>query len=471
MQNTDDIGKWNDCLEVIKDNIGEAAFNDWFSVSTCEAYENNLVTIRVPSDFFRKVYEDRFPNVIRVAMLKVYGKGVQLRYRIGVVRNDKESDILVKPPRVSTIEDPDYKSSRLSYSPYDSNGSDCSISQLNRHYNFENYCVGESNRLPCSMAEYIADHPEKPDFNPFFLWGDVGVGKTHLIQSIGTRIKENNPRAKVLYVTMRLFQHQQQIAQIEKKVPDFLQFYQGIDVLLIDDLQELKASAPKTMEALFTVFNHLHQRNKKLIFTCDRAPQDLDGITDRLIDRFKWGLTEHLPKPDFQLRKKILLSKAEMSGLSLSEEILDAIARRITGSVRELEGVLRSILSRSIALNAPIDLNLVREVIRQCTGSCKSKKKSLNFEMIVEATAGYYHINPDILFVRNRVKDIADARQVVMYLASKLTGLSSTAIGVKLNRAHTTVLHGIKSVEDHIEREKGLYDAVREIETMLESNL
>lgn len=463
------IKKWNEVLKIIKDNIGESLFSDWFSASSCESYENNLVSVRVPSHFIRKVYEDRFCNVIRVAMLKVYGPDVQLQYLIGVVRDDKESDMVVRSPRVSPAVKQVISNSDASSSTIE-NVRNTGDSQLNRLYNFENYCVGESNRLPYSIAEFIANNPENPDFNPFFLWGDVGVGKTHLIQSIGTRIKERNPGAKVLYVTMRMFQHQQQVASIAHKLPDFLAFYQDMDVLLIDDLQELKSSAPKTMEALFTVFNHLHQRNKKLIFTCDRAPQDLDGITDRLIDRFRWGLTEHLPKPDQALRRMILKSKAEMSGLSLSDDILDMISERVSGSVRELEGILRIILSRSIMLNSAITIPLVRDVLRQHAGK-KPAKKIINFEMIVEATADFYNLNPEVLFARNRVRDVADARQVVMYLANKLTGLSSTAIGVKLNRAHTTVLHGIKSVEDHIECEKGLYDAVHSIETTLADNI
>jgi len=462
----DCVIKWKQCLEIIKDNIGERLFSDWFSVSSCESYEANLVTVRIPSDFIRKVYEDRFSNIIRVAMYKVYGPEVQLQYLIGVVHNDRKSDVVLKAPRMSPAIQPVADNRNNQSVPFDRQESDLFDSQLNRSYNFENYCVGESNRLPYSMAEYIAEHPENPDFNPFFLWGDVGVGKTHLIQSIGTRIKEHNPSARVLYVTMRLFQHQQQVASITKKLPDFLNYYQKIDVLLIDDIQELKASAPKTMDALFTVFNHLHQRNKKLIFTCDRAPQDLDGITDRLIDRFKWGLTEHLPKPDLALRKMILKSKAEMSGLRLPEDILDMISARVTGSVRELEGILRSILSRSITLNSEITPALVRDVLRQNCGK-KANKRFINFEMIVEATAEFYHLNPEVLFARNRVRDVADARQVVMYLANKLTDLSSTAIGVKLNRAHTTVLHGIKSVEDHLDFEKGLCDAVHSIENAL----
>jgi chromosomal replication initiator protein len=230
----------------------------------------------------------------------------------------------------------------------------------------------------------------------------------------------------------------------------------------MDDLQELTTRG--TMDLLFPIFNHLHLQGKKLIFTCDRAPYELDGLTDRLIDRFKWGVTEQLPKPDLELRKKILHSKALKNGLTLSEDVLNVIAEDVTGSVRELEGIVMGIITHSIALNCPITVELAREVMKH---SMQTRKKIINFDMIVEATADFYNLNPDVIFSKSRLRDIADARQVIMYLANKLTGLSSPAIGQKLNRRHATVLYGIKTIKDRIPFSKDLSDAVEGIESVL----
>lgn len=336
--------------------------------------------------------------------------------------------------------------------------------QLNPAMTFENYCQGESNKLPYTIAHYIAENPNKSDFNPFFLYGSVGVGKTHLIQAIGIRIKEKNPRARILFLPMRQFQNMYVNAVIKKEVPVFINwFQQNVDVLLLDDLQEI-AGKEKTAETLFPIFNHMHHNGKQLVFTCDRPPVELDGVEDRLIDRFKWGVTEELPKPDYMLRRKILKYKAQKNGLDLSDEIIDCIASGATGSVRELEGIVMGILTRSITLNCPVTLELTKEVMRHTVKSAPSGKP-VNFDMIVDATAEYFKLNPDVIFSKNRVRDIADARQIIMYLSHDLTGLSSTAIGAKLNRKHATVLHGITAVQDRIQYAKDVQEAVTAIKS------
>ncbi len=239
-----------------------------------------------------------------------------------------------------------------------------------------------------------------------------------------------------------------------------------MDVLLIDDLQEL-SHKDGTANVLFPIFNHLHQNGKALVFTCDRPPMELDGIADRLIDRFKWGITERLPKPDFALKKKILEFKASKNGLSLPKDVIELIAEQSTGSVRELEGIVMGILTRSITLNSPITLQLAQEVMKHSIK--KQEQKTINFDMIVEATAEFYRLNPDVIFSKSRVRDIADARQVIMYLCHKLTSLSSSAIGQKLNRRHATVLHGISAIADRLPFAKDLSVAVETIEEDLRS--
>lgn len=459
--------KWAKCLEIIRDNIGETRTNTWFACAQPLCFEDCRLTLGLPSYFYYEKYEDDFINLLSDTLRKVFGEGVQLEYQIGIIKNDDASNVTLRSPQQSRVIKNKYVRSMQAPSPLGDSKNENTPDfdpQLNESLCFENYCVGQSNRLPFTIAEYIANNPGKNDFNPFFLYGEVGVGKTHLIQSIGIRVKERNPHAKVLFVTLRQFQNLMANATIHKQIPSFLNWFQQMDVLLIDDLQEL-SHKDGTANVLFPIFNHLHQNGKALVFTCDRPPMELDGIADRLIDRFKWGITEKLPKPDYALKKKILDFKAKKNGLNLPEEVISLIAEQSTGSVRELEGIVMGILTRSITLNAPITLQLAQEVMKHSIK--KVEQKAINFDMIVEATAEFYKLNPDVIFSKSRVRDIADARQVIMYLSHKLTTLSSSAIGNKLNRRHATVLHGISAIADRLPYAKDLSIAVDSIEAEL----
>ncbi len=298
--------KWDRCLEIIRGSIGETKTSTWFSPARPLHFENNRLTLGIPSRFFYEKYEDEFYYILSSTLKKVYGDNVQLDYELFIIKNDTDSKVKIKASQRS--EDVKGKLSQIVTPPRPSAGLNKGLKdefdpQLNESLTFENYCIGGSNRLPYTIAEYIANNPGKNDFNPFFLYGSVGVGKTHLIQAIGIRVKERNPKAKVLFVTLRQFQNLMANATIHKQIPSFLNWFQQMDVLLIDDLQEL-SHKDGTANVLFPIFNHLHQNGKALVFTCDRPPMELDGIADRLIDRFKWGITEQLPKPDLALRKK-----------------------------------------------------------------------------------------------------------------------------------------------------------------------
>ena len=456
--------RWTRCRDFIRDNIGQTRFETWFGPTRALSYADNVLTLEVPTHFYFEKYEDEFYGVISAAVLKEFGRDAMINYSVRMIGQPKGEVTLPHSGKskvvgsaldlaVSRPANPNVKADVKAAPEIDS--------QLNPALNFENYCVGGSNRLAYTIAESIAANPRNSDFNPFFLYGDVGVGKTHLIQAIGIRVKERNPRAKVLFTTLREFQHLYATAVINREVPNFIQWYMGMDVILFDDLQEI-AHKQKTSEALFPIFNHLHQNGRQLVFTCDRPPMELDGIADRLIDRFKWGLTEKLPRPDAGLRKKILTFKARRNGLDLPEEVIDYVAANAVNSVREIEGIVMGILTRSINLNVPIDLKLAKEVTSHTVKTVV--KKPLNFEMIVEATAEFFRLNPDVLFSKSRVRDVADARQVVMYLSSKLTQLSSAAIGRKLNRGHGTVLHGITAVKERLGISPEFANAVEAIE-------
>lgn len=459
--------KWNKCLDFIRDNLGVNKTRTWFECARPVDFKNNTLTLEIPSSFYYEQYEGTFYNILASAIKKEFGESVRLDYNLRIIDKDEQSKVTIEGTRqsgqiknkfVRSLQSqgnnlPGQKRDRQEFDP-----------QLNEALTFENYCVSDCNILPVTTARHIAENPHKNILNPFFLFGDVGVGKTHLIQAIGIRIKEEQPRAKVFFVTSRQFQNLYATATINKTVPDFLNWFQQLDVLLIDDLQEI-SHKDGTVDQLFPIFNHLHQNGKVIVFTCDRAPQELDGISDRLIDRFKWGITEKLPKPDFELRKMILNFKARKNGLNLSEDIIDSIASRSTGSVRELEGVVMGILTRSIMLNQPITLQLAEAVMNN---SIKSEhKKVINFDMIVETCAEFYKINPDAIFSKNRERNIADVRHIIMYLSQKHTPLTATAIGHKLNRKHSTVLHGIQSVENRLSFTKELSEEIRMIEAEL----
>ncbi|MDE5843142.1 MAG: chromosomal replication initiator protein DnaA [Muribaculaceae bacterium] len=456
--------KWKACQRFILDNVGESRFNTWFAKTVALKLEDDAITLNVPSNFVVEKYEDDFLPLIHSALRKVFGRPLQIYYNLQVLSEISNSSIVVGESRKSNAVGG--KVERQMIAPGAAPGATAAGKahaidpQLNPVYNFENYCSGHSNLLAMTIAENIANHPRNNDFNPFFLYGDVGVGKTHLIQAIGIRVKEQNPNAKVLYTTAREFQHLYSQAAISKSIPKFINWFMQLDVLLLDDLQEI-AGKVKTTEALFPIFNHLHQNGRQLVFTCDRPPMELDGIADRLIDRFKWGLTERLPRPDADLRKKILKFKAVKNGLDLPEDVVDFISTNATNSVREIEGVVRGVLTRSISLNAPITVDIAREVMKNSIAI--PEKKPINFEMIVESVSEYYNLNPDAVFSKNRMRDINDARQVIMYLSHKHTGLSSTVIGRKLNRRHGTVLHGISAVKERIEL---IPDVARDIESI-----
>lgn len=455
--------KWNKCLEKIRSNLGEERFQIWFSNVEPKGFDGTTLVLLVPSLFFAEKFEDDFYKILRAALKSEFGPEAKLTYEYYVINSDKDSKIAIESPRRSHVIKNKLEQS-IASRPAKEMAQNFD-SQLNDALNFENYCVGKSNRLPFTIAEHIANNPQDRNFNPFFLFGNVGVGKTHLIQAIGIRIKERNPNAKVLFTSTRGFMQLYQTATCKGEVPQFIKWFQDKDVLLFDDLQELSGKIGTANDALFPIFNHLHLNNKKLIFTCDRPPMELDGIAERLIDRFKWGITEKLEAPDFELRKMILKFKAKRNGLDLADNIIDLIAAKATSSVRELEGVVMGIYTRSIAENAPITIELAEKVIGHLIK--KVERKTINFDMIVDTTAEFFHLNPDAIFSKSRLRDIADARQLIMYLCKKHTGLSSTAIGSKLNRQHATVLHGISAVEDRLQVSKELENIVASIEKSL----
>ena len=335
---------------------------------------------------------------------------------------------------------------------------------LNPNYNFENFIKGDSNEFSRTVAETVAQNPART-FNPLFLYGPSGVGKTHLINAIGTRIKELYPEKRVLYVSAHLFQVQYTDSVRTNHFNDFISFYQTIDVLIIDDIQEF-AGVTKTQNTFFHIFNHLHQNGKQLILTSDRAPVMLQGMEERLLTRFKWGLVAELEKPDINLRKDILRNKIRRDGLTIPESVICYIAENVNESVRELEGIVNSLLAQSILFKRDIDLELTQRIVRKAV-KC-AEVKAITIEDIIAKVCSHYNIEESTIHVKCRKREVVQARQMAMFLAKKHTDNSLSKIGKMIgNKDHATVLHACKIIKDQIEVDKALKAELEEIEMTL----
>ena len=458
--------QWNRCLDVIKANLPAEQFNVWFAPIVAVDYdqENERVTLKVPSRFFVEQIEERYINLISLALKKEFGENVKLTYKYNVIGSDDasavEQDMDNPSSRLMTLQK--IRRPRVA-NPFEQDDQLEDIDpQLNLRYTFENYCSSMSNKLAVSIGQAIAEHPEVKTYNPLFVFGATGVGKTHLLQAIGIKLMENEPRKRVLYVSSRMFESQFTTATLQKKINDFINFYESIDVLLLDDIQFF-AGKNKTQNTFFHIFNHLHQHQCQLVMSSDRRPSDLDGMEPRLISRFKWGMTVQLEKPDYELRRKFLAMKASQDGLKISSEVLDFIATNVTESVRELEGVMVSLLAHATMLNQDITIDLARSVIGN---TVRVAPKQLTFESIAETVADFYNLPTDVLYGKSRKREISDARQLVMYLAKKEAMMSSTSIGAKLDRTHATVLHACIQIEQRMSIEK---DFCREVQVITAS--
>ena len=451
---------WEKCLTIFQDNLPAEQYDAWFKPVTSLSYENNSLTVAVPSPFFVEQLEERYIKLIGSTLRRVYGDNIKLYYHYNQIGNESTTGVTVGSSNPSPAI---ANRNNSSANPFQQEYIEEIDSQLNPRYTFENYCGSMSNKIARSIGEAIATNPKCKTFNPLFIYGATGVGKTHLIQAIGIRIKETNPQARVLYVTARLFESQYTAAVCRKKVNEFINFYQSIDVLIIDDIQDF-IGKPQTQNTFFHIFNHLHQNQKQLILTSDCCPAQMEGMEARLLSRFKWGMTAELSRPDFELRKEVLTQKAEQDGLSIPQDVLDFIATNITDSIRELEGIIVSLMAHATVLNQEITIDLARVVL---SNAVKVSRKQINFEIITQQVCSYYKIEPDQLFTKSRKREISDARQMVMYLAKKHAKMLLTAIGTRLSRTHATVLYACKNIEERLPIEKQLQEDVSTIESSL----
>ena len=454
---------WAKCCRFIKDNITTEQYDTWFRDITSESYADGRLVLTVQSSFFADQLEERHQGVLRAGIRKVYGDGVQLYYRFRVIQSDNSSLIDQKSAGSSPTILAQVKAQPAN--PFKQPDTQDFDPQLNPRYTFEKYCSSDSNKIARSIGMAIGDNPSLKTFNPLFVFGPSGVGKTHLIQAIGIRIKERNPHARVLYVTARLFQSQY-TAAAAKNINSFFHFYQSIDCLIIDDIQDLQ-NMPGTQNTFFHIFNHLHQHDRQIIMSSDCAPAEMEGFEARLLSRFKWGMQVELERPDITLRRDVLKLKAEQDGLAIPGEVTEYIASNVTQSVRELEGIVVSLMAHATVLNREISLDLARRVM---SNAIKIKRRQINFEMITEAVASHYNICPDLLFTKSRKREVSDARQIVMYLAKKIGKMPLTTIGHKIDRTHATVIYACNTIEDRIATEKKLAADIDAIEAAINAN-
>lgn len=450
---------WDRARRFIADNISEAQFAAVFGSVTSLSFENGELRLGVPSSYIAETLEEQFLPLLESAINKVYGPNVTLIYCYNAISGLPDTNIRIRSSEQANL----YDSRTAVANPFAPKQDVKIDTQLNPRYNFKNYCVGESNRLAHSIAMQLADNPSNKTFNPFFLFGPTGVGKTHLIQAIGIRIKENNPDARVLYVTARLFQSQYTAANHKGQINNFFHFYQSIDTLIVDDIQDL-AGKPETQNTFFQIFNQLHLNNRQIILSSDCPPSEMDGFEPRLLGRFKWGLSVALDKPDMDLRRRVLIKKAEQDGLQLPSDVIEYVAENVTDSIRDLEGVVVSMVAHAAVLNCEIDLELAMRVV---ANAIKIRRKQVNFEILTEAVSTYYNIAPDLLFTSTRIRTVSDARQVLMFLAKKMASMSLKSIGTKLGRTHATVLHGCKNIEERLPLDKDLKVAVDSIQSSI----
>ncbi len=444
----DYVQLWNRCLAVIKDNINENSFQTWFEPIIPISLANQIFVLQVPSPFFVEYIEEKYIDLLSKTLTRVVGEGTKLEYRVLIDKTNNKKIQYASQGEGNYNNNSGQPKIRSPYAYIELPDID---PQLNSSQFFNNLIEGKSNKLARTAGLSIAKNPGNSAFNPFFIYGKSGVGKTHLANAIGLEILKNFPNKRVLYVSANTFQIQYSSSVINNTQNDFLNFYQTIDVLILDDVHEFSGKKG-TQNVYFHIFNHLHQLGKQLILTCDRPPSQLKDIEERLLTRFKWRLVADIQQPDFEMRKKILQNIIKRDGLEIEEEVVDFIAENVSDNVRDLEGVISSLILRSSLLDTPLDIALVEEVI----GSVSTKtRKPISVELIKEAVCEYFDLSTDDIATKSRKLEVVQARQIAMYLSKQLTKDSLTSIGKKIgNRNHATVLHSCGKVEDLMDTDK-----------------
>ena len=463
---------WDNCLQIIKDIIPSISFKTWFEPIVPLKLQNNILTIQVPSPFFYEYLEEQYIDILRKTLRRELGNDAKLEYNV-VMENSQFSNGKPYTVKYPSRNKSDLKNRPVSV-PYEAAQNSIKNPfvipgikkvhfdpRLNPDYSFQNYIEGDCNRLARSAGFAVGNNPGGTAFNPLMIYGDSGLGKTHLAQAIGIQVKEQFPDKVVLYVNANKFQTQFVESIRNNNRNDFLHFYQMIDVLILDDVQEF-AGKEKTQDTFFHIFNHLHQSGKQLILTCDRPPVELQGLEQRLLSRFKWGLLADLQKPDFETRLAILRKKAYNDGIELHDDIFEYLAANITDNIRELEAVLISLYAQSTLNRKEITLELSRQMIDKLV---KHTTREITIDYIQKIVCDYYRIPIDLMQSKTRKREIVQARQVSMFFSKSMTKASLASIGSQIGgKDHATVLHACKTVNNLIDTDKHFRHQITEIE-------
>ena len=462
MIENDYVGLWNRCLQMIHDNVPETTFKTWFEPIVPLKYEEKALTIGVPSPFFYEFLEEKFADLLRATLNKQIGEGTRLMYSVLTDKTNHISVNMEGTNRSSAIPVPGtIRDGNKAPNPMQAPAPQDLDPHLNPNYNFDTFIQGASNEFSRTVGETVAKNPAKT-FNPLFLYGPSGCGKTHLTNAIGTRIKELYPEKRVLYVSAHLLQVQYTDSVRTNNYNSFMKFYQNIDVLIVDDIQEF-AGLSKTQNTFFHIFNHLHQNGKQLILTSDRAPVMLQGMEERMLTRFKWGLIAELEKPDMELRKNILRNKIHRDGLNIPDNVINYIAENVNESVRELEGIINSLLAQSILFKREIDMSLAERIIKKAVRIIENKP--ITIDKIISKVCEHYKMDESVLHSKSRKREVVQVRQVAMFLAKKHTEISAAKIGQYIGkRDHATVLHACKMMKDLLAVDKGTQEDIEKIE-------
>ncbi len=462
MTNNNHSTIWDNCLSYIKENINDRKFKTWFEPIKPIKLEDDILTIQVPNKFFYEWLEEHYIGLLRTCILKELGKKGRLEYLILIDNknqfsgsNEAENKVLESKDIKNPFVIPGIKKVKI-----DSN--------LNAKYTFDKFIEGDSNRLARSAGKAIAKAPGATAFNPLFVYGGVGIGKTHLAHAIGNEIKAQFPSNNVLYITTDRFTNQIINAIKKNTIDDLIGYYQHVDTLILDDVQFLAGRA-KTQEILFNLFNRLHQNGKQIILTSDRAPIDLEKMEDRLISRFKWGLSADIQAPRYETRMAIVQDKLEEELDQIPEEVLEYVCHNVVNNIRELEGVMISLIAQSTLNLKDIDVSLAREIINKYV---VSSNKEVALEKIKKLVADHFKVSVEKMQSSTRKREVVIARQLSMYLAKHFTNKSLKSIGDDFGgKDHSTVIYSLRAVKDMMDTDEGFKNQVNEIERKVQMSI
>ncbi len=450
---TDHVNLWKECLKTFKQNVPEMTYNTWFLPIKPVELVNSTLRVQIPSQFFWEWIDEHYNTLINKTIKEVIGQNAKLSY---VISEEKEA-----PFNSQEL----FNGNSSAFAEEDSNNKPEFETHLNPRYTFENFIQGEGNQLARAAAGAISDNPGGTSFNPLFIYGGVGLGKTHLIQAIGNKIIKTFPEKRVIYLSTDSFTVEFVEAIQSNKINDFSNFYRSMDVLIIDDIQFL-IGKEKTQDLFFHIFNTLHQSRKQIILSGDKPPKDLKGLDDRLISRFQWGLSTDIQPPDFETRLAILRKKSEDYGMEIHSEILEYIANSITSNIRELEGCLIKLLANASLNSMEIDLELTKRTVREIA---TNRKISITIDDITKTVCEFLQVDENKIRDKTRKKEVVLARHLAMYLSKELTKSSLKTIGLHFGgRDHSTVIHACTAIEGAVSADGTMKDIVETLRSKIE---